>query len=154
MFAPFRIQRPLSKAQRAALPSTRSPDSYAERLLKLVPAEAIALYLAGRGVITGSPDPVAGLDPQSALLGWGILGLVIVVALRWWGTADRKLGESPQIGAVIVSAISYLVWIYSLGDSFKDYGVHDPKLGGLLVIVWTFVVPFIYRGSRDDVSVI
>ena len=131
-----------------------SPDSYSERLLKLVPAEAIALYLAGRSIITGSPDPVAGLEPKAALLGWSILGLVIVIGLRWWGTADRGRGESPQLGAVFVSAISYVVWIYSLGDSFRDYGVHDAKAGGLLVIVWTFVVPFLYRGSRDDVSVV
>ncbi len=153
MSAPFRIFRPLSAAQRNALPSTPSPDSYGARLLKLVPAEVIALYLAGRGVIRADADPIAGATPQTALLVWTAIGLVAVVAIRWWGTGDRALGEKPQKMAVVISALSFLVWIYSIGDVFADQGIHDPKLAALLVIAWTFAAPLVYRGARPQVQV-
>ena len=148
MGAPFRIRRGPSRAQRSALEGSGGADNYGARLLKLIPAEAVAFYLAGRSVITAGEEGVAGLDPARALLVWAILGLIGVFALRWWGTADRRVGERPQWSAIAIALVSYAVWIYSLGDSFAEYGIHDPKLAALLVIGWTFVVPFFYRGSR------
>ena len=150
MAAPFRIRRGPSRSQRSAIEGQGSQraDAYGARLLKLIPAEAVAFYLAGRSIITAGDESVAGLDPARALLVWAILGLVGVFVLRWWGTADRRVGERPQWSAIAIALVSYAVWVYSLGDSFADYGVHDPKIASLLVILWTFVVPFFYRGSR------
>jgi hypothetical protein len=154
MSAPYRICRPLSRAQRAALPATQSPDTYAARLLKLVPVEVIVLYLAGRGVILADEAPIAGMVQGTALLLWAILGLLGVIALRWWGTADRAGGESPQKVGVGIAAISYLVWLYSLGDVFADRGIHDARLAALVVIGWTFAAPLLYLGSRPNVAVL
>jgi hypothetical protein len=141
MAAPLRIRRPsIDKARRNITKDTSTQiQSYTERLVKLIPAEVVALYLVGLGVI-----------PQNAKLPivvWAIVCLVLVVLVRTKATGDRINSISPQWGAVVVSTISFIIWVYNMPGPFQVYQVAIPYVGSLAVLVWTFIVPYFYQGS-------
>ncbi|PSB26739.1 hypothetical protein [Stenomitos frigidus] len=143
MSAPFRITRPSIK--RVAADKADGLKDYLGRLIKLIPAEVISLYLVGKGVIaTGQ----ASETPLSYWIVWTVFCLVAVLVVRIFGTADPKENQPPQILAVLIACVSYLVWIYSMGDVFALLNLYEPKLGSLMVLGWSFVVPYFYKGDR------
>jgi hypothetical protein len=111
-----------------------------ERLLKLIPGEVVGIYLIGVGLI-----PAAFVIPRtslSGLWGWAAVCLVLVFIARVYGTAD----PNPQWLAVGVALVSFVIWVYTMGGPFATSGLYVAWLGSLLVLVWTFVVPYFYKG--------
>ena len=144
MAAPLRITRPpLVKAAlrkgRAAQDKPTPIQSYMERLVKLIPAEVVGLYLVGQGVIP--------LTEKVSLVVWSIVCLGLVVLVRAQATGDRANNIAPQWIAVGVSAISFVIWVYNMPGPFQAYQLFIPFVGSLAVLVWTFVVPYFYKGS-------
>ncbi|NLE43340.1 MAG: hypothetical protein GX620_01360 [Chloroflexi bacterium] len=143
MSAPYRIQRLESvyRGQQAtSFGTTEGFNSYLDRLLKMVPAEVISLYLVGSGLI---PD-----DQPAALAFWTLVCLVGVVLLRVYGTADPAEDKPTDWLHVAISSVAFLLMVYSLGGPFAAYDLHVPYLGSLLVLAWTFFLPIFYKGPR------
>jgi hypothetical protein len=142
MPAPYRIATPAAAAP-ASRPAERpAPEFrfYLDRLLKLIPAEVVALYLVGSGLIP--------LEQPGAALGWTLFCLAGVIVVRAYGTSDPRRAVKPQWGAVAIAAVSFLIWVYSLGGPTARATGYIPWLGSLLVLAWTFVVPLVYRGDE------
>ena len=142
MAAPLRILRPPT-VKAAFAPGKRNPhkplQDYTERLIKLIPAEVVSLYLVGIGVI-----PPHG---RIAFVIWSAICLLLVVLARAYATGDPPNHVPPQWGAVVVSSISFVIWVYTIAPGpFQAYGLAIPYMGSLAVLVWTFVVPYFYRG--------
>ncbi len=134
-----------------------------ERLVKLVPAEAVAVYPLLFNEAKSLVD--AGNRARAvALVSWIILAIVIV--LRWQATATPERGA--QWLAVGVAAISYIIWVYVFGGYFGIEGLlhtwipalgdlgaaPDPDMakfkgliGSLALVSWTLVVPAVYKGD-------
>jgi|SRR5215831_11883959 len=107
-------------------------DPWLTRLVKLVPAEIIAVYLAGR--------PLA--EPRLAGT-WPVVCLVLTIIVRAFGTSDHR---GPQWLSVAVSAVSFVLWVYATGGHFLSLPV-DPNLAALAVLVWTTLAPVLWRGD-------
>lgn len=137
MAAPFRIRKRFA----AAGDETSSGlKDYLERLLKLIPGEVVGIYLIGVGLIpTTYKIP---LTTVPGLWGWTGICLVLVLIARAYGTADPK----PQWLAVFVALVSFVIWVYTIGGPFAASGLYVSWLGSLLVLVWTFLVPYFYKG--------
>ncbi|HKY36570.1 MAG TPA: hypothetical protein VJN18_11560 [Polyangiaceae bacterium] len=144
MAAPFRIAAASTTAP-AATPSASSSDplsSYLEKLTRMIPGEVVGLYLVGSGVIpTGNRD---------YLLGWTIFCALGVVVSRAFGTRDVARNRTVQWGHVAVSTLSFAIWVYSMGGPFSAYlgDAYKPFVGSLLVLGWTFVIPFLYEPNQ------
>jgi hypothetical protein len=130
-------------------PQPDPTKSYLERLVKLIPGEVIALYMAGKQVILGTIPPIglSSLDPndKSIWLGWTVFCLIAIVLVRAYAT--RTPDKPPQWPAVLIAAFSYLVWVYSMGDVFTYWDVWDSRAASLVMLGWTFLVPLIYKGD-------
>jgi len=107
-------------------------DPWLTRLVKLVPAEIVAVYLAGRPL---AQERYAGL--------WPIACLVLTILVRAFGTSDRR---GPQWLTVLVSSVSFVLWVYATGGHFLTYEV-DVNLAALAVLFWTTLVPVFWRGQ-------
>jgi hypothetical protein len=130
MYAPLRLYA----ADRSAVGGAAGPvDPWLARLVKLVPAEIVAVYLAGRPL---AQERYAGL--------WPVACLVLAIVVRAFGTSDRR---GPQWLSVAVSAVSFVLWVYATGGHFLTIVV-DPNLAALAVLVWTTLVPVFWRGGR------
>ena len=143
MSAPFRIQRPDSDVVRAAAVASPQDDFkfYLDRLMKMIPAEVVSLYLIGNGFIP------AGQSVGLAV--WALVCLAGVLALRAYGTADPEANKSPDWVHVVISAVAFVIWVYTLGGPFAAANIYEPYVGSLLVLAWTFFVPLFYKGPLD-----
>lgn len=154
MTAPLRLRYPPSLAL-GEPPEQNVAKTYAGELIKLIPAEAVALYIFGRSLIAAQfrPEGPGGSNlPEWVYWSfWAAACLVTVVALRCWLTADSDEELGPEWPAVAVAAVSFVIWVYSMGDVFdRVLGVWDPLLAGLLVPLWTVLAPGLYRMMRRE----
>jgi len=160
----LRVYAPTSIRTRGDADASALTGSYMERLVKLVPAEAVAVYPLLFSEANGLADPV-NRGHAVALVSWIILAIVIVLRCQATAAPDR----GPQLFAVAISAISYIIWVYVFGGQFGVEGwLHqwlpqssgttallDPDLakfksliGSLALVSWTLVVPVVYKGDQ------
>lgn len=147
MSAPLRITRvpatPAPATKAAPAPPSGDMRAYLDRLVKMIPAETISLYLVGIGVI-----PAA----SSATMGWVWLAvcLLAVLVVRVWGTADPEKKLSPDWVHVAISIVAFLIWAFTQKGPFQPYYEQAPFIGSLLVLIWTFFIPFLYHGPKEQ----
>jgi hypothetical protein len=128
-------------APAAPSPAPATPlQGYWERLVKLIPAEIVGMYLIGVGVIPKGENV--------SLTVWAVICLALVVIVRAYGTGDTAVKLPPEWGTVFVSSVSFVIWVYNMPGPFQVYGIAVPYIGSLAVLVWTFVVPIFYKGSH------
>lgn len=142
MAAPLRITKPPIPKAGIGKEGDGQPTAvqgYMERLVKLIPAEVVGLYLIGNGIIPP--------DSKVATVVWSIVCLFLVILVRAEATGDRANKIPTQWFAVVVSSISFVIWVYNMPGPFKVYDLMIPFVGSLAVLVWTFVVPYFYKGS-------
>lgn len=141
MAAPFRIVRPKALVGAAAnAPAKDDLSTYLKRLLLMIPAEVISLYLVGAGLIPGDVSPWY-------ITGWSIFCLAGVILVRALGTQDKAAKLDVDWIHVVISVVAFAIWIFTLGGPFAAWNLHVPLfIGSLLVLAWTFVVPFLYKG--------
>jgi hypothetical protein len=141
MSSPFRItQRKPGLGIAPGGPEQGFKD-YLDRLLKMVPGEVIGLYLVGSGLIPK--------EQTAALVVWSILCAAGVVVVRAFGTANPSQKQGPVWIQVVISTIAFVIWLYSMGGPFVTFGIHVPFIGSLLVLAWSFFVPFFYHGVEE-----
>ena len=87
-----------------------------------------------------------------ALTVWVLVCLVftMVAMARQSKTVEGKPNEVHPVAwpQVAISVVSFAVWAYALGGPFVAWGIYLPWLGTLLILGWTFLVPFIYPGTK------
>src|SRR4051812_3911778 len=105
MSAPLRINAP-NLARVPALSGPEVVKSYFERLVKMIPAEVVGLYLFGFGLI-----PAKEIAWKSA---WTAFCVLATIFARMALTSDKPAQVPPQWKAVIASVGAFLVWAYSL----------------------------------------
>lgn len=157
-------------------------DTYTSRLTKLVPVEAITAYPVflsaasnissqqaapavmppGSGAaLAAAAAPVAGTDPILIfIISW--VFLVMVIVLRWRATMSTQ--GKAQWPAVIISAISFIIWVYvakgdfgvtsfvgsnAVGQVFERVGAYRDFVSSLVLFAWTLMAPALYSGERD-----
>lgn len=152
----LRIMSPAAPetARALAAESSTTVDHYMDRLVKLVPAEAIAAYplLATLASEEGAWALI--------LVSWLLLAMSII--LRRHATASGDSG--PQRTAVIVAAVSFIIWVYvmdgTFGISFLLNSIGLDSIGDVLLsaknflsvvflLIWTMLVPVFYQGDTN-----
>ena len=117
---------------RAPLRITAPADDYLARLVKMIPAEVVALYLTFKEVASN----------WLSIWAWICLGLVVLVRILGTRTNEKPV----QWVAVFVASVSFVLWIYATGG----YLVHLNLPAGVISVaigLWTFVVPMFYKGD-------
>jgi energy-coupling factor transporter transmembrane protein EcfT len=132
------VVTPTTATAEAAEPS----DPYLARLVKLVPAEVLALYVALKVVTDGFPGV------------WALICLLLVLLVRTVGT--KQAGKPIQWIAVGVASLSFVLWVYATGGHLLAWElptspekVAKTAQGAVsaAIAVWTFVVPYFYKGD-------
>jgi hypothetical protein len=136
MSAPLRIRLSTTKSvsgdQEAFKP-------YLDRLLKLIPAEVLSLYAVGTGFIEDTN--------LAASSGWALFCLLGTGGVKAFGTADRRHDLPPDWTHVALSMAAFVTWVYYLGGPFVMLNWHSKSTASLLILAFTFVSPYFYRGS-------
>ena len=139
-------EKPVSPhAQGLNLPQqSGEADSYATKIVKLIPADIVAVYL-------GLQSLFSGITAEGTRFGFQLAVFIIILVLapfflkRVAGVTDER--------QVIVVVISYVIWGISLGGPFQyllgkiTEEVSAQQIGGGLVMLYTLIVPMVYGGK-------
>lgn len=142
---PFRIERYQHVKFGFGDESNAPISAYMDRIVKLIPAEVLGVYLTISGFAKAGADPGVVSDPFLAW--WPVVCLLLVIGSRIWGTQGETGSQSIQWVGVLVAAVSFLIWVYAMGDSVLGFTLPDDRIAPAAVAVWTFVVPWFYRGD-------
>ncbi len=72
-------------------------------------------------------------------LQWIIFGFcVIAVILYLWRV--QKVYKWKQ---VLISSVSFIVWIFAIGGPFVHLSAYDPLYAGILLPAYTFLIPIL-----------
>jgi hypothetical protein len=121
-----------------------APDNWITRLAKLIPAEALGLYSAAT-----APLP-ADMNPGSRTLTlWAIaiVCLAFSAAIRFKATKGQ--GKGPQLAAVAISLISFVIWLSTTGETASPIAVPEDlrALPTVVAVLWAGIVTYFYRGD-------
>jgi hypothetical protein len=151
MRAPLRIRYPEglikeSDLQIKAMTEDQSNDmnSYLQRLVKLIPGEAVTMHLTIMNLIENID---IGSNPSYQYL--PLVGLFVTFVVRLCATRVETPTSRWDIEwfNVLISSFSYVLWVYATSADFplpwKD------EIGGVwigvAIMVWTFLVPYLYK---------
>ncbi|ODS30025.1 MAG: hypothetical protein SCARUB_04870 [Candidatus Scalindua rubra] len=108
----------------------RENQNYRARLLKLIPSEIVAAYMV-----------LAGIIPEdSAKWGTLIVSIVLLVLVPFYLSRFQDVKRASQL---VVTMISFVVWIYSLGGPFEAWSLHEAWIASVILILWTLIVPLV-----------
>jgi hypothetical protein len=116
-------------------------DNHLTKLAKLFPAEVLAIYPAGKQLLTGA-------DLSTF---WFIIGCVIAIILvRGVATMPRSDAGPAQHLAVTVSVVSFILWILAIGDLqlwWVETKAQSQAIAGAFAALWTWVTPAFVKGD-------
>ena len=66
--------------------------------------------------------------------------LTAMTALYIWRLTNEPQ-KKPAVSQIIISTISFVVWVFALGGPFADMSWYQYYYGAILLVMYTFVVP-------------
>jgi hypothetical protein len=125
---------PLNVQAAAAQPV--KPDTYFDKLLKYIPADIVAAWVAVTGLVSSAHD-----IPRQTVL-WVAFGIGLILTAWWTWKQATVPGRRPPVTQAVVSTGAFAVWVFALGAPFQ-YVPGREVYGSLLLILYTLVVGLI-----------
>jgi hypothetical protein len=111
----------------------RQGDDYASRLLKYIPTETVAAYLALSGV-------VASADGENrATMLWAVFAFGLLLTPLYL----RRVGNVRSWLQIGISTVAFVVWVFALGGPWSLLSWYEPYQGTLLLIAFTTTAPLV-----------
>ena len=124
------------------MPDSDTPaDGYIEKLIKLIPSEAISLYQLGLSLLNTSA--------KTQVTAWGIISLLVCILFRV--KATWKPEEGPQIVSVVIAAVSFMLWVPVVdGKSFFGLDINPAWSAWptLVMALWVTVSTGLWDGEK------
>jgi hypothetical protein len=118
-------------------PHIESGDDYFAKVIKYIPAEIVAAYVAATGVI----ETAKGTIPFHTLQ-WVIAGVLLVLTPLYILKFAGVSGQPPPVYQAIASAIAFVCWVFALSNGpFSTFAWYSPAYGTLVLILFTLVAP-------------
>jgi hypothetical protein len=117
---------------------SKNGDINLSNILKLIPADVVAIYLAGKGLVQSQ---IMGIS-WPVLLFWACM--IVCAGLRFFAT--RKAPGGVNLVLIIVTLFAFFVWAHAVNDTagpvIKDF--HGSPAGFIAMLIGLFapvVVP-------------
>ncbi len=112
----------------------KKENPFLSKLLKLIPSEIVAAYLVIIGFI-----PEAYGNKKILLI---IVTLALLVLIPFYMVKLQNLKRTSQI---IFTMCSFLIWVYTLGGPFAEFGIYKAFIGSMILVFWTLLIPLFYN---------
>ena len=120
----------------------RADESYFEKLLKYIPGDIVAGWVALNGIIVGE----AGNSPT---LQWIVFAALLVLSplyMCYMKTQPPGLTLSKTFPC-LVAAFAFAVWVFALGGPFSAQwpALYKPVYGSIVLILTTLIIPVLEK---------
>lgn len=111
-----------------------SVDGYTDRVVKYIPSDIVAAWILVTELVKGDAQA-----PQNTVL-WILFGIFILLTAGWTWQQTTGGGKSPTI-QILLSTVSFMVWVFALGGPFASLeGFYRPLYGSLALIIYTLAI--------------
>jgi len=135
-------------SQGVAVAAAPGVDGYFDRLVKYIPADVVAAYVAVQGVL---PGVRAGETPAPTWLTWGLIAVFAAITAVWTYRQTRTpAARAPAATQVITATAGFLVWAFALGgEPFASLGWYGdmPYLGSIVLVVFMLAAATVVPGE-------
>ncbi len=116
-------------------PDSKTTDSYFEKLVKYIPADILAAYVAITG-ITASNDPPPWLT-------CGVFGVLLALTPLYvcYVKTQPKGFVSSKTFHWVTACLAFSAWVFALGGPFATFVWYKPYLGSVVLILTTLIIP-------------
>jgi hypothetical protein len=120
-----------------------SPDDYPARIVKYVPADVIAAWLAVASLLSAE-----GRGHRPVL--WAVFAMLLIVTPLWTLRTTREQGKPPAWAQAGVSTAAFAVWVFATGVPFTWLAFYDTAFGGTALILFTLLSGLIIPAKADN----
>ena len=124
------------------------------KLLKLIPTEIIAAYMAVHGIFQGQVIELGGSD-VTRLVGWTVFFVLLVLTPLYLAKIHNVRGKTQ----LVLTTLSFVVWVCTLGlpatmrsfgqgGPFQMVGWYQPQIASCVLVLWTLVVPLFIESPK------
>ncbi len=122
----------------AEVPTTQTSD-FKDRLVKLIPSEIVTAYVTIQGLISGSTNP--GGNKETLM--WIVFAALFVLTPIYL----FYIGNVRKWGQIIFTSIAFAIWVIAVGSPIASIlGYSSVFIGSILLVVYTLLIPFFYKG--------
>jgi len=131
------LKRPrVYTARDAAVDPTKKEDSYLAKVVKYIPGEIVAAYVAASGALESAQN---GVKLETAL--WVVMAVLLVLTPIWILIATAEPNKPRPVFQAVAGAVAFASWVFALGGPFKFYQWYVSVYGTLVLILVTLVMP-------------
>jgi hypothetical protein len=124
------------------------PDQdYKSKLLKLIPTEIIAAYMALHGIFQGQVIAPGGAD-VTYVVGWTVF-VILLVLTPFYLARIHNVRDKTQL---TLTTLSFVVWVYTLGGPFQMAGWYQPQIASCVLVLWTLIVPLFIEAPQSQTA--
>lgn len=115
------------------------PSDFKDRLVKLIPSEIVTAYMTLQGLISGQVN-------NKFLYTWIVFACLLILTPLY----IKFISGVNKIGQISFTTIAFIIWVMASGGFkilFPDVPVFaDNFLGSLILILYTLIIPIVYKG--------
>ncbi len=117
-------------------------QSYADKVVKLVPTEIVGAYMVLAGTIGfSSAATAAPTDSVPVVLIHVVFFLLLVLTpLYLW-----RITRVTNVVQLVVTTLAFVLWVYTLGGPFVFWGMYHPMIAAVSLTLWSLIIPVIVR---------
>jgi hypothetical protein len=119
-------------------------QQFTDKLVKFIPTEIIGAYTA-LAVFLGYDYSDA--TPPPPVIATQLIQVVFFVLLILTPIYLRKISNVTQHLQLLVSTISFAVWVYTLGGPFEVWGLHNAFVAPVLLVLWALIPPLFIQAD-------
>ena len=105
-------------------------DGFFDRILKYIPADIVAGWVALDGLIRTSGAAVL----------WGVFGVMAAFAFLWTMKQTSVPGKPKAMQQSVLAAVSFAVWVFALHSGPFAAMTYSESLGSAALIIYTLGV--------------
>jgi hypothetical protein len=130
-------RRIITTQLQAAETGAGSVDGYFNKLVKYIPADIV-----GAWVFASSAIKEASGVPITATL-WVAFAALLLITPLWTWRCTKPPANPPARTQIIISTVSFAVWVFALGGPFATLGFYRPLFGSLVLVFFSLMVAMI-----------
>lgn len=128
------MSRRIQSIQLQATGAGKAPDTYFDRVVKYIPADIVAAWITITGLVKATTD-----IPSNTVL-WVAFVVFLMLTAIWTWKQTEEAGQPPAKGQIILSTVSFAVWVFALGAPFDSLNFYHPIYSSLLLIPFSLMV--------------
>lgn len=120
--------------------ANNEPNTYKDRLVKLIPSEIVTAYITLQGLIS------AGGGSNVILFTAIAFGSLLILTPLYL----KSVSKVTKAGQIIFTTVAFIIWTMASGGfkyMFPTVPIFENNfLGSMLLIIYTLFIPFVYKG--------